>query len=105
MFWRVGLVQLVAVALLSLVFGAIFSHAFFEDWGWIVGPVLWLGCAWFTARFVRVDVTVAMVGAIGAGLVSAIAVLFGLHWLGALVAIGLFAAWCAREPQEGAPSS
>jgi hypothetical protein len=28
--------------------------------------------------------------------VSAVAVIVGLHWLGALVAVGLFAAWCAR---------
>lgn len=105
MFWRVGVVQLAAVALLSLVLGAIFSHGFFEAWGWIVGPALWLLCAWFTARFVRVDVTMALTGAVLAGVVSAIAVLFGQHWLGALVAVGLFAAWCAREPREGTASS
>ncbi len=37
-FWRVAVVQLVAVALLSLLLGAIFSHGFFESWGWLVGP-------------------------------------------------------------------
>lgn len=99
-FWRVALVQLVAVAVLSLLLGAIFSHGFFEDWGWLAGPATWLLCAWATARFVRIDVGVALVGAVLAGLVSGVAVLIGLHWLGVILAVGLFAAWCARLPRE-----
>ncbi len=35
--------------------------------------------------------------AVLAGLVSVLAVLIGQHWLGALVAIGLFAYLCARD--------
>jgi hypothetical protein len=99
-FWRVALVQLVAVAMLAIVLGVVFSHGFFEDWGWLVGPLVWLGCAAFTARVVGLDTAFAMVGAVLAGLVSALAVLIGVHWLGLVVAIGLFAAWCAREPGE-----
>ena len=101
-FWRVALVQLVAVAVLALVLGVVFSHGFFVDWGWLVGPIVWLGCAALTARIVGLDTAFAMVGAVLAGLVSALAVLIGVHWLGVVVAIGLFAAWCAREPGEGA---
>jgi hypothetical protein len=95
-FWRVAVVQLVAVALLSIVLGALFSHGFFEDWGWLFGPATWLLCAWLTARIVGLDVSSTLIGAVLAGVVSALAVIVGLHWLGALVAVGLFAAWCAR---------
>lgn len=100
-FWRVAVVQLAAVALLAIVLAFVFSHGFFEDWGWLVGPLVWLLCAWVTARVVRVDTAVALVGAVLAGLVSAIAVVIGVHWLGLVVAVGLFAAWCARETPEG----
>jgi hypothetical protein len=100
-FWRVALVQLVLVALLSIVLAALFSHGFFESWGWLVGPVAWLLCAWATARFVGVEPAAALVGAALAGVVIALAVLVGLHWLGALVAVGLFATWCARLPRKG----
>ena len=41
-----------------------------------------------------------LVGAVLAGLPSVVAVLLGVHWLGAAVAIGLFALWCARLPRE-----
>ena len=100
-FWRVALVQLVAVALLSVVLAVVFSHGFFVDWGWLAGPAAWLLCAWVTARVVGLAVAPTLFRAVLAGVVSAIAVVFGLHWLGALVAVGLFAALCARAPGEG----
>jgi hypothetical protein len=101
-FWRVAVVQLVAVALLSVVLGFVFSHGFFADWGWLVGPAAWLLCAWVTARVVGLEVGPTLIRAVMAGVVSLIAVVFGLHWLGALVAVGLLAALCARIPGEGA---
>jgi hypothetical protein len=101
-FWRVAALQLVAVALLSVVLAAIFSHGFFEDWGWLVGPAAWLLCAWLTARVVGIAVRPALLGAVLAGLLSAVAVLVDLHWLGAAVAVGLFALWCARLPSREA---
>lgn len=99
-FWRVTVVQLVAVAVLSVVLGVVFSHGFFESWGWLVGPAAWLACAWVTARVVGLEPVPTLVRALLAGVVSALAVLIGFHWLGALVAIGLFAYLCARESGE-----
>ncbi len=99
-FWRVAVVQLAAVALLSLLSAAIFSHGFFESWGWLVGPGTWLLCAWITARVVGLEVAPTLLRAVLAGVVSALAVLVGLHWLGALVAVGLFAYLCARDTGE-----
>jgi hypothetical protein len=94
-FWRVAVVQLFAVAALSLLLGLVFAHAFFEDWGWLVGPLTWLGCAWVTARVVGLEPPPTLVRALLAGLLSALFVLIGLHWLGALLAVGLFAYLCA----------
>lgn len=101
-FWRVALVQLVAVAVLSLLLAAIFSHGFFVDWGWLTGPGAWLLCAWLTARVVGLAVPQTLIWAVLAGVVSLLAVLVGLHWLGALVAVGLFAYLCARNSEERA---
>jgi hypothetical protein len=39
-------------------------------------------------------------GAVLAGLPSIVAVLIGAHWAGAVVAVGLFAVWCARLPRQ-----
>jgi hypothetical protein len=100
-FWRVAVVQFVAVAALSILMVIVLPHAFFDSWGWIVGPVAWMLCAWLTARVVGLAVAATLIGAVLAGLVSLIAVLIGVHWLGAVVAVGLLAAWCAR-PESAA---
>ncbi len=101
--WRAALLQLLAVAVLSLLLGLTLPHGFFVDWGWIAGPAAWMLCAAFTARVLALPLVGTLTGAVLAGLPSLLAVLFGLHWLGAAVAVGLFALWCARE-QRGAPS-
>jgi hypothetical protein len=61
----------------------------------------WLGCAWATARVVGLDPPPTLVRAVLAGIVSALFVLVGLHWLGALVAVGLFAYLCAADRPAG----
>jgi hypothetical protein len=96
--WRAAALQLVAVALLSLLLALLLPHAFFEDWGWLTGPLAWLLCAALTARVLLLPRGPTLLGALLAGIPSALAVLIGLHWLGVALAIGLFSIWCARLP-------
>jgi hypothetical protein len=100
LFLRAALVQLVAVAALSAVLALALPKSFFEDWGWLSGPLAWLACAALTALMLRLPPAPVLLGAILAGIPSALAVVLGLHWLGALVAVILFAAWCARLPER-----
>ncbi len=97
--WRAALLQLVAVALLSIVLALALPKDFFVDWGWIAGPGSWMLCAAFTARVLALPLVPALIGAMLAGLPSIVAVLVNLHWAGAVLAIGLFALWCARLPR------
>jgi hypothetical protein len=97
--WRVAVVQTAAVAVLSLLLALVFSHGFFESWGWLVGPLTWMLCAYVTARVVGLPEAPVLVRAVLAGIVSVLFVLFGLHWLGAAVAIAVLAAWCAYLPR------
>ncbi|MBK5218712.1 MAG: hypothetical protein JJE35_02840 [Thermoleophilia bacterium] len=97
--WRAALVQLVAVAVLSVALGLALPHSFFEDYGWLAGPASWLLCAAFTARVLNLPIGPTLLGAVLAGLPSLLFVLIGLHWAGAIVAVGLFAVWCARLPR------
>jgi len=100
--WRAALLQLAAVALLSIALGLALPHDFFEDWGWLAGPASWMLCAAFTARVLGLPLGPALLGAVLAGLPSLLAVLVGLHWAGAVLAVAVFALWCARLASEGA---
>jgi hypothetical protein len=93
-FWRAASIQLLAVLLLAGALGAALPRGFFEDWGWITGPASWLLCAAITSWFVRLPVRLVLLGAVLAGLPSLLAVLLGLHWAGALLAVVLFGLWC-----------
>jgi hypothetical protein len=98
--WRAALVQAIGVAVLSIALALTLSHDFFEDWGWLAGPGAWAVCALVTARVVGLPAVPTLVGAVLAGLPSLVAVIVGVHWLGAVLAIGLFAMWCARLARE-----
>jgi hypothetical protein len=92
-------VQLVAVAILSIALALALPHSFFHDWGWLTGPLAWIACAALTARVLHLPPGPVLLGAVLAGLPSILAVILGVHWLGALLAVLLFAAWCARLPE------
>jgi hypothetical protein len=98
--WRAAAVQAISVAVLSVALAVALPHSFFEDWGWIAGPAAWMLCALVTAAAVRLPATRVLVGAVLAGLPSLLAVVLGVHWLGAAIAIVLFALWCARLARE-----
>ena len=98
--WRAAAVQAVSVAALSVALAVALPHDFFEDWGWLAGPGAWMLCAAVTATVVHLPLARVLVGAVLAGLPSLLAVVIGVHWLGAVIAIGLFALWCARLARE-----
>jgi hypothetical protein len=98
--WRAAAVQTASVAVLSLALAIALPHSFFVDWGWLTGPGGWMACALVTAAAVRLPALRVLVGAALAGLPSIVFVVVGAHWAGALVAIVLFALWCARLARE-----
>ena len=98
---RAAVLQAVAVALISVALAIALPRSFFEDWGWITGPGAWMLCALFTASALALPIGRTLLGALLAGLPSLIAVVLGVHWLGAVLAIALFAVWCSRlRPRE-----
>ncbi len=90
------LVQLVLVGVLSVILALALPKSFFEEWGWLTGPLAWVLCAAVTARIAGLPITGTLVGAVLVGLPAIVFVVVGLHWLGTLVAVVLFALWCAR---------
>jgi hypothetical protein len=100
--WRAALLQSLLVAAFALVLAGALPHSFFEDWGWAAGPGTWALCALAVAATLRLPWLPVLAGAALSGLPSLVTVLLGAHWLGAPLAIALFAVWCgcvgARRP-------
>ena len=100
---RAAVIQGASVAVISIALAAALPESFFEDWGWIAGPAAWMICALLTASILALPRGRALLGAALAGLPSVLAVVAGVHWLGAVIAIALFAVWCGRLP-SGEPT-
>ncbi len=97
-FWRAAVIQAAGVAILSIALAIALPHSFFEDWGWLAGPGAWAICSLVTAKVLGLPLGMTLLGAALAGIPSLLAVLVGIHWLGAALAVVLFALWCARLP-------
>lgn len=95
---RTALYQAALVAAISIALAIALPRSFFEDWGWLAGPSAWMLCAFITASLLGLPRGRTLLGAALAGLPSLIAVLVGVHWLGAVIAIALLAVWCGRLP-------
>ena len=99
--WRAALVQALAVAVLSIALALALPHSFFEDWGWLAGPGAWAAVrardrARASACRRRRRSSARRSPACRASSPSVL----GVHWLGAALAIALFALWCARLARE-----
>ena len=91
---RAGLIQLIVVGVLALISGLLLPHSAFESFGWLIGPLAWIVAATITAIAVKLPLPPAWLGAVLAGIPSAIATVAGAHWLGAVIAIICFALCC-----------
>jgi hypothetical protein len=94
--WRAGLLQALLVGVAALVLGAALDRSFFVHWGWLAGPGTWALCALVVALVLRLPPLRVLAGAAIAGVPSLVTVLLGAHWLGAPLAVALFALWCGR---------
>ena len=95
LFARAALVQALLVAVLFAVLIALpLDEDFFEDYGWITGPVAWLACAAVAARILALPAMRALFAAAAGGAAGAIVGVALDHTVGLVVAVGVFAAVC-----------
>ena len=101
LFIRAALVQALLVGALFMVLVALpLDGDFFEDYGWITGPVAWLACAAIAARILGLPRELALFAAVAGGAAGAIVGLALSHTAGLVVAVAVFAASCAGYGDE-----
>jgi hypothetical protein len=91
LFWKSLIVQTAFIGVLFGILVALPLEGFFEDYGWITGPVAWFGCSVLTARVLDVPVGYVVFSAIAGGVCGALVMLVTSHWTGLLVALLVFA--------------
>jgi hypothetical protein len=94
--WRAGLLQGCLLALVAVALAAALPRSFFEDWGWLAGPLTWGACALAAGAVLRLPLAYVVLGAALAGLPMLLGVAVGVHWLGAPLGLAAFGLWCGR---------
>jgi hypothetical protein len=100
LFWKSLVVQAVVVAVPFVVLAVTLDESFFEDWGWLAGPVVWLGCAAVTARILSLPLGYVLFSAVAGGVAGAIVFLVASHWAGMVAGLLVFAASCGSYDPE-----
>jgi hypothetical protein len=105
-FWRALAVQGLALAALGALLALALPEDFFDDYGWISGPLAWAACSVLTARVLSLPLSIVLFSAVAGGVAGAIVFLVTSHWPGVAVGLLVFAASCAsyRAEPEAAPS-
>jgi hypothetical protein len=93
-FWKALVVQAVVVAIPFAALGLALDEDFFEDWGWLVGPLVWLACSLVTARILDIPRAYVLFSAVAGGVAGLIVMLVATHWAGMVAALLVFAASC-----------
>ena len=94
LFWKALVVQAVVVAIPFAILAVALSEDFFDDWGWLVGPVIWLACSLVTGRILELPLAYVLFSAVAGGVAGLIVMLVTIHWAGMIVALLVFAASC-----------
>jgi len=101
LFWRSLLVQaLIVGTLFALLLALPLDEGFFEDYGFVVGPLAWLACSLASARLLDLPGGLALFAALAGGVAGALVGLVAGHAVGLGVALLVFAASCGGYDAE-----
>jgi len=101
LFLRSLVVQALAVGIVFAVLLALpLGDDFFEDYGWVTGPVAWLACALVTARVLKLPAGLVLFAALAGGVAGALVALVTSHTIGLVISLLVFAASCAGYDPE-----
>jgi hypothetical protein len=96
LFWKALVVQAVAVGVLFGVLVALpLPEDFFEDVGFVVGPLAWIGCSLVTGRVLGLPAAFVLFAALAGGVAGTIVLLVAGHLPGMVAALLVFGASCA----------
>jgi hypothetical protein len=94
LFWKALAVQAVVVAIPFAILALTLDHDFFEDWGWLVGPIVWLACSAVSGRILSLPLTYVLFSAVAGGVAGLLVMLATSHTPGLIAALLVFAASC-----------
>jgi len=101
LFWRAAAIQVALTGGLFVVLAVTVPHHFFDNWGIVVGPLIWVGCSLVTGRLIHLPLTFALFCAAAGGVAGTLAGLVFGHPVGIVAGVGVFAACASGYGRPG----
>lgn len=104
LFWRALALQAVCAGVPFAILVALpLPDALFEDYGFAIGPAVWLVAAYVASRFIPVPPGLVMFSALAGLVAGTIVLIVASHSAGGVVALLVFAASCAGYDERAEP--
>jgi hypothetical protein len=100
LFWKSLAVQAALLAVPFVVLAVTLERSFFEDWGWLAGPAIWLLASLGTGRILSLPPGYALFSAAAGGVAGALVFLAASHAAGMVAGLLVFAASCGSYDPE-----
>ena len=84
--------QAAVVAIPFALLGLALDDDFFEDWGWLVGPIVWFMASAVTGRILALPLAYVLFSAVAGGVAGLLVMLATSHLPGLIAALLVFAA-------------
>lgn len=100
-FWRAFAIQGALVGVLFVGLALALDEDFFEDYGFVVGPLIWVACSLITGRLLGLPIAYTLFCALAGAVAGVVVELAGPHWAAVGAAVGVFAASVSGYDPEG----
>ena len=104
-FWRAFAIQGAQVGLLFVALALALDEDFFEDYGFAVGPLIWIVCSLVTGRILALPVSYTLFCALAGAVAGIVVELAAPHWAAAIAAVGVFSASVSGYDPEADPQA
>lgn len=106
LFWRALGAQALCAGVPFVVLLALpLPEELFEDYGFVIGPVTWLGAALAASRLIPAPRTLVMFSAVAGLVAGTIVLVVASHDFGGVAALLVFAASCAGYDSRAEPAA
>jgi hypothetical protein len=104
-FWRAFAIQGAQVGILFVALALALDDDFFEDYGFFVGPLIWIVCSLITGRLLKLPISYTLFCALAGAVAGIVVELAGPHWAAAIAGVGVFAASASGYDPEADPQA
>ena len=102
-FWRAAAIQGALVGVLFVALALALDEDFFEDYGLIVGPIIWIACSLVTGRILRIPLGFVAFCALAGAVAGIVVDLAAPHFAAIIAAVAVFAASASGYDETAEP--